>query len=583
MRRFLAAALALSVLTPETATAAPAEAPLPIATQPGNGWIRVAPNGRYLQHENGAPFFVVGHDEAFGFFYQKMNPKPVLEAFLKHMKANGQNTLLVQVDTEDRNFYGGHRLNLEWPAGVYHEDIARQFDELMDMAEANGIYVITYLWDTFHMTHKWGESPYNAKHGGPCTYPSEMFTNERAIALQKKKLAWAIDRWGARKNLLAWDLMNEADTISGAIDANKDAQGKHHTASSDEIREWYIQMARFCREYELKKWGKSHLRTISTTNPRYERFWFYETPEIDIVTNHQYYWNLTADPTDSLDPIIGIREGLKQVLPLTRYLKPYMDTESGPIGWDLRNHQKALPFDTEYFHNSIWTNWASGAAGSSLRWPYPNYGFGGKPFLNPLNPEQTKSLAVMAEVSRYVDWNDFTSHIADTEFTTDDKGIWTMGCSDDNQILGFIVKNHRETQAATVRPRVRFSGLKPGAYEVLWFDDRTGAIQKRDVAEGMAFELRSPKFDKSGAVVVRPLGEKIALLDQIKLALKAELDGDEIPGMRASGRWQVLSVKPDRRENEWVGFRAELESLIDGRRESYYGSFNTKKRRLSKG
>lgn len=507
MRALSAAMLAGSLIFSPAAVAAPPQ-PAAVATKPGNGWIRVAPNRRYLQHENGAPFFAVGHDEAFGFFYQKMNPKPVLEAFLKHMKANGQNTLLVQVDTEDRNFYGGNILNLEWPAGVYREEIAKQFDELMDLAAAHDIYVITYLWDTFHMTHKWADSTYNVKNGGPCTYPSEMFTNAEAIALQKKKLQYAIDRWGGRKNLLAWDLMNEADTISGRIDANKDAKGVFHTASADQIREWYEPMARFCRDYELKKWGKAHLRTISTTNPRYEHFWFYESPEIDLVTNHQYYWPLTSNPKDSIDPVIGIREGLKQILPLTRYLKPYMDTESGPIEWDIKNYQKPLPFDTEYFHNSIWINWASGAAGSSLRWPYPNYGFGGKPYLNPLNPEQMKDLAALAKVSTYVDWNDFESRIADSEFTPArgraEKAVWMFGCADENQILGWLVKNTRETKAARVQSRVRFSGLKPGRYEVLWFDDRQGTIVKRDAVSGMAFELESPSFARSLAVVVRP-------------------------------------------------------------------------------
>ncbi|MFN3429401.1 MAG: hypothetical protein ACK46X_05570, partial [Candidatus Sericytochromatia bacterium] len=73
------------------------------------------------------------------------------------------------------------------------------------------------------------------------------------------------------------------------------------------------------------------------------------------------------------------------------------------------------------------------------------------------------------------------------------------------------------------------------------------------------------------------------LLDQIKLAFKAELDGDEIPGTKSSDRWQVLSVKLDKRENEWVGFSAVIESAVDGRRQTYYGSFNTKRRRLSKG
>ena len=175
--------------------------------------------------------------EAFGFFFQKMNPKETIRALFKDMQARGQNTLIVQAENEDLNFYGGNRLNLEYPLGTYHEDIAKQFDELLDLAEAHDIQVITYLWDTFHMDWRWEQSPWNQKNGGPLTYVGEFFTHPEARRLAKQKMAWAIDRWGNRKNLLAWDLLNEIDTVYGWVDGNKRPDGTYHRIPTEEIGE----------------------------------------------------------------------------------------------------------------------------------------------------------------------------------------------------------------------------------------------------------------------------------------------------------------------------------------------------------
>ena len=71
-----------------------------IQVRPGRGRVRVGPSGRYFQAEDGAPFYVVGHAEAFGFFFQPMNPPELLDRFLAEMAARGQNTLVVQVENE---------------------------------------------------------------------------------------------------------------------------------------------------------------------------------------------------------------------------------------------------------------------------------------------------------------------------------------------------------------------------------------------------------------------------------------------------------------------------------------------------
>jgi hypothetical protein len=85
-------------------------------------------------------------------------------------------------------------------------------------------------------------------------------------------------------------------------------------------------------------------------------------------------------------------------------------------------------------------------------------------------------------------------------------------------------------------------------------------------------------------VVVRPLPRAAASLeDDIRVALKEELDGDEIPNTPGSLKWEVRSVKVDRRDRDGVYFMATIESGVNHHQENYYGYYDIKVRRLAKG
>lgn len=482
---------------------------MPNLVRPGRGRVRVAPNGRYLQCEDGAPFFAVGHAEAFGFFFQPMNPLPMLDDFLGAMAARGQNTLVVQVENEDMDFYGGHRLSLEHPVGTYDEGVARQFDDLLGLAGKHGIYVITYLWDTFHMDFNWDKSPYNLANGGPCRYVSEMLTNREAIALQKRKLEWALARWGDHPHVMAWELMNEIEwAVAGKIPANQDADGNWHLASDDEMKAWVDEMAPFARAFCMERFGRCPMLTVSTNNPRYGGEWLYRHPGLDFATNHQYFWedNASTYPAHPLEAILATRDGVVEALDRCGWSRPYMDTETGPLGFYLENPGQVFPIDDAYQHGMMWTNWACGAAGSGLRWPYPNYGFGTHPHLNPLSEAMWASLEAMAKVSAEVDWNAFTGKYAPDALDVGGEPLHAMACRDDRRLIGWIVRDDRADGREVVEAEARFSGLGEGPHEVLWFDDATGERLRRDEAAGSAFTLRTPPFRLHLAVVVRPRG-----------------------------------------------------------------------------
>jgi hypothetical protein len=475
--------------------------------RPGRGRVRVAPHGRYLMCEDGAPFFAVGHAEAFGFFFQPMNPLALLDGFLAAMATRGQNTLVVQVENQNMDFYGGHRLSLEHPVGHYDEGVARQFDDLLGLAEKHGIYVITYLWDTFNMDFNWDVSPYNVANGGPCRFVSEMLTSREAIALQKRKFEWALARWGDHPQILAWELMNEIEwAVAGKIPGNQDAEGEWHLATDDEMKAWVDEMAPFVRSFCMDRFGRCPLLTVSTNDPTYPAPWLYAHPGLDFATNHQYFWNENAStyPAHPMEAILATRDGVRSALDRTGWRRPYMDTETGPLGFFLENPGQVFPIDDAYQHGMMWTNWACGAAGSGLRWPYPNYGFGGYPHLNPLSEAMWGSLEAMAKISALVDWLAFAGRHADDALAVAGDACVAMACRDAQRLIGWIVQDDRVDAREVVEAEVRFSGLGAGPHEVLWCDDATGEVLRRDAAEGGAFTLVSPGFRRHVAVVVRP-------------------------------------------------------------------------------
>jgi hypothetical protein len=331
-------------------------------------------------------------------------------------------------------------------------------------------------------------------------------TNPKAIALEKKKFQYAIERWGNRRNLLAWDLMNEIEwAVAGPVPANKDAAGNVHGATAEQMDAWVTMMGRFVRETELKRWGKSHLRTVSTNNPHYDGAWFYRNAEVDLVTNHQYLGPATNDPGTPIEAAKAVRDGVREVLARENYTKPYMDTESGPLIWDQKTGDvKLYPHDTEVFHAMIWSNWAAGAAGAGMRWPYPYYGFAGDKNLNPLSDRMTNDLAAITKAAKLVDWSHFNPRAADKNMHVADAKLLAVASSDGHQMLGWLSADTARDPRKSWTTPIAFSGFADGHYDLLFIDDVSGAVLRQDEVSGPSFEATTPPFAGQLAVVARP-------------------------------------------------------------------------------
>ncbi|MCS7187953.1 MAG: DUF5060 domain-containing protein, partial [Armatimonadota bacterium] len=279
--------------------------------QVASGWftLRVLPNpqakgfvrkGMYwhLQFDDGTPFVPVGLNVCWS-----GNNLSLYEKWFSAMRQNGANFA--------RIWLVRWNMGLEWTPGdgsgmylglgKYALDNAWRIDELIRIAERNGIYLMLCLGyhgelaDTqlYFGEQAWDRSPYNRQNGGPCDKPSDFWTNPEARRLYKQRLRYIVARYAHSPNVLAFEFWNEVH------------------APADWIRE----MAQFVRSIDIY----GHLLTTTYGD---DAVW--QLPEMDFAQTH---WYGDGSQRDCVTTIVNIHR-----FHLQRYRKPFLLGEFG-IDW----------------------------------------------------------------------------------------------------------------------------------------------------------------------------------------------------------------------------------------------------------
>ncbi len=329
-----------------------------------HGFLRRNPDdSRYLQFDDGTPYFAIGENLA----WYDARGTYAYDQWFDRLAAQGANYV--------RLWMPSWAFGLEWTGrtsggvtsslGNYSSrlDRAWQLDQVLDAAQRHGISVVLVIWNhgPFSLTSnsEWGDNPYNVANGGPLSGPRQFFTDPEARRLQQQLLRYIVARWGHSPNLLAWELWNEVDLTD--------------QPSVDEVVAWHRETAQTLRNIDpyghlittslSEPWGIAVAAKQDLASVDAPLFRLWQIPEIDIVQAHLYtVGGIQADFTDAIPRIVAN---------LQRFGKPVL---VGEVGVDYRGPAETLAADPHgsAFHDFLWSGLFSESAGTGMSWWWDN-------------------------------------------------------------------------------------------------------------------------------------------------------------------------------------------------------------------
>lgn len=179
--------------------------------------------------------------------------------------------------------------NLDWPKvsntfGTLSLTIATNWDMVVSSAEQAGVrFQMTLHHHGEYSTTvnpNWPQNPYNTANGGFLSNPVQFFTNSMAKDLTKRKLRYAVARWGYSTSVMAWELFNEVQFTDAG-----------QTGQWGIVQSWHDEMATFLRSQD----PYHHL--ITTSSLLNEPLW----DKTDYYQHHDYPSDLIAGIRDAAD------------------------------------------------------------------------------------------------------------------------------------------------------------------------------------------------------------------------------------------------------------------------------------------
>ncbi len=107
--------------------------------------------------------------------------------------------------------------------GDVNESMLSKWDRVFDMASERGLYIVPAfgVWIWWNQDVLWKDNPLNVAKGGPARSPGELFKSDSETqARWLKFVRKLVEHWGARENILAWEIFSEINLTHGSSDDN---------------------------------------------------------------------------------------------------------------------------------------------------------------------------------------------------------------------------------------------------------------------------------------------------------------------------------------------------------------------------
>lgn len=307
------------------------------------GALRIADNKRYLEYQNGTPFYGVG------LWYNGMVTGDNLDD-LKKKGVNFISNFITPIETMGSG------------VGRYDQDICGRIDEMFRLCEEREILISLNLWfHSFLSETVWGG--YNVRwHTNPyqqVTSAKEFYRSTAAWKYQEKLYRYFIARWGYSRSLAIWFLIDEINGTDGWVSGDSVQAGKWTKNVHDffKANDPYNHPTTATRSGGIKEFfHDGYVATDIAAREIYEAqgYPINKAGTIDSARVHP----LKDSYMNYANQIRTIWDG---------YKKPVI---IGETGWDHTFYEPSMPGYIAAHHNALWVSLMTGSAMTPFWWAY---------------------------------------------------------------------------------------------------------------------------------------------------------------------------------------------------------------------
>jgi len=395
-----------------------------------HGFVKIAPNERYLRYDDGTSFYGIGlwYNDS----YEQFNEGRITEAGLDRLGDLGVNFI---------SFFPTPLETMGTGLGRYDQNRCGRLDQLFDWCEARDIHISWNIWFHSYISQAvWGGG--NARYrNNPYSLiapAADFFVSDQAWDYQEKLYRYIIARWGYSRALFLWFIVDEINGTEGWQDGDQAA-----------AEQWCRKMDAYFNEHDAYDRPTTGTQSggIGQWWPAGYKIFDIAAREIYEAQGHPMPRSGKIGPGDESPLRTSYRNYAIQTQNLWNgFAKPAL---IGECGWDHTYYEPGMPGYLAMYHNALWAGLANGLCSTPFWWAYSDW----------LNDGVVTNQ--MRHFASFVGDIDFAGlDLQPAEIEAGDCDAWAL--RDGRFAFGWVV--HPRTSVAN--ESFTLSGVPDGSYEV---------------------------------------------------------------------------------------------------------------------
>ncbi len=423
------------------------------AASPHYGFVKIAPNQRYLRYDDGTSFYGVGM--WYNDSYELFNEGRVTEEGLDNLKKRGANFI---------SFFPTPLETMGTGLGRYDQNRCGRLDQLFEWCEERDMHISWNIWFHSYLSMAvWGGG--NARYrNNPYKLVSsavDFYGNNEAWKYQEKLYRYLIARWGYSRALFLWFVVDEINGTEGWTQGDQDV-----------AEQWCRKIDRYFNEHD--PYGRpttgSQSGGIGQWWPGGYKIFDISNREIYEAQGHPMPKSGKLGPNDENPLQLSYRNYAIQIQNLwSGFRKPAIN---GECGWDHTYYEPGMPGYLAMYHNALWVSLANGSCATPFWWAYSDW----------INDSVVTNQ--MLYFSRFVSDIDFAGlDFEPADITAPNCDAWAMKSG--KIIFGWVVN----PRISVANESFTISGLPDGMYEVQLYRTWRGRYLEKHTVKCTAGKL----------------------------------------------------------------------------------------------